>query len=35
MLPVDLLIKQYSFDQINEAFTAATNGSVIKPVVVF
>jgi Zn-dependent alcohol dehydrogenase len=34
-LPVDRLIKEFPFDQINEAFTAATNGSVIKPVVVF
>jgi aryl-alcohol dehydrogenase/geraniol dehydrogenase (NAD+) len=34
-LPVDRLIKQFPFEQINEAFTAAMNGSVIKPVVVF
>jgi aryl-alcohol dehydrogenase len=34
-LPVDKLIKQFPFDQINAAFTAATDGSVVKPVVLF
>ena len=34
-LPVDKLIKQFPFDQINAAFTAATDGSVIKPVLLF
>jgi Zn-dependent alcohol dehydrogenase len=34
-LPVDRLIEQFPFERINDAFTAATNGSVIKPVVVF
>ena len=35
MLPLDRLIKQFPFERINEAFAAATDGSVIKPVVVF
>lgn len=34
-LPVDRLIKQFPFDDINAAFTAATDGSVIKPVLMF
>ena len=34
-LPVDRLIRQFPFDRINDAFAAATDGSVIKPVVVF
>lgn len=34
-LPVDRLIKQFPFERINEAFGAAMDGSVIKPVVVF
>ena len=34
-LPVDRLIKQFPFEQINAAFTAATDGSVVKPVLVF
>ena len=34
-LPVDRLVKQFPFEQINEAFATAMNGSVIKPVVVF
>ena len=34
-LPIDRLIKQFPFERINEAFVAATDGSVIKPVVVF
>ena len=34
-LPVDKLVKQFPFEQINAAFTAATDGSVIKPVVLF
>lgn len=34
-LPVDRLIKQFSFNDINAAFAAATDGSVIKPVLVF
>jgi Zn-dependent alcohol dehydrogenase len=35
MLPLDRLIKQFPFERINEAFAAATDGSVIKPVIVF
>jgi Zn-dependent alcohol dehydrogenase len=34
-LPVDRLIKQFPFADINAAFTAATDGSVVKPVLVF
>jgi aryl-alcohol dehydrogenase/geraniol dehydrogenase (NAD+) len=34
-LPVDRLIKQFPFERINDAFVAATDGSVVKPVVVF
>ncbi len=33
--PFDKLIKTYKFSEINEAFEAAHNGSVVKPVVVF
>jgi len=34
-LPVDRLIQQFPFEQINEAMTASENGTVIKPVLVF
>lgn len=34
-LPLDRLIKQFPFEQINEAFNAAISGTVVKPVVVF
>jgi aryl-alcohol dehydrogenase/geraniol dehydrogenase (NAD+) len=34
-LPLERLIKTYSFDRINEAMTAGADGSVIKPVVLF
>lgn len=34
-LPVDRLIQQFPFEQINEAMAASENGSVIKPVLVF
>ena len=34
-LPVDRLIKKYSFAEFSEAFDAATRGLAIKPVVVF
>jgi len=34
-LPIDRLIKQFPFERINDAFAAATEGSVVKPVVVF
>lgn len=34
-LPVDRLVKKYSFAQFPEAFDAATRGLAIKPVVVF
>lgn len=30
--PFDKLVKFYSFDQINEAFEASANGSVVKPI---
>lgn len=33
--PFDRLIKNFPFEQINEAIAASENGSVIKPVVVF
>ena len=33
--PFDRLIKQFPFEQINEAIASSENGSVIKPVVVF
>ena len=33
--PFDKLVKTYKLDQINEAFEAAHNGSVVKPVIVF
>jgi aryl-alcohol dehydrogenase/geraniol dehydrogenase (NAD+) len=34
-LPLDRLIKQFPFERINDAFAAAMDGSVIKPVVIF
>lgn len=34
-LPVDKLVKTYSFDQINEAFEDSHSGKVIKPVLMF
>ncbi|RJF89389.1 NAD(P)-dependent alcohol dehydrogenase [Oleomonas cavernae] len=33
-LPFDRLITRFSFDQINEAFDATTNGTAIKPVLI-
>ncbi len=34
-LPLERLVKTFPFEQINEAFAASENGSVMKPVVVF
>jgi aryl-alcohol dehydrogenase/geraniol dehydrogenase (NAD+) len=34
-LPLERLIKTFSFDQINEAMTAGADGSVVKPIVLF
>ena len=33
--PFDKLVKTYKLEQINEAFEAAHNGSVVKPILVF
>ena len=33
--PFDKLIKNYSLDQINDAFADSESGRVVKPVVVF
>jgi aryl-alcohol dehydrogenase len=35
LFPFDMLIKQYPFDQINEAFEDSARGATLKPVVVF
>lgn len=34
-LPLERLIKTFSFEQINEAMTAGADGSVVKPIVLF
>jgi len=34
-LPLERLVKTFPFEQINEAFAASENGSVMKPVVIF